>query len=126
LHGELLKVRSQFDENLVLDWKTDLHLGDHCEHNSQLRPHIVWFGEEVPMLDQAIRITEQADILMIIGTSMQVYPAASLLQFAPSSTPIYFIDPKPAITPKENLSILAEKATVGVPKVVQELTDGKI
>ncbi|WP_027393811.1 SIR2 family NAD-dependent protein deacylase [Aquimarina latercula] len=121
LHGELLKVRSQFDENLVLDWKTDLNLGDLCEHNSQLRPHIVWFGEEVPMLNKAIKITEQADILIIIGTSMQVYPAASLVQFAPTDTPIYFIDPKPAISPKENLTILAEKATIGVPKVVQEL-----
>lgn len=123
LHGELLKVRSQFDENLVLDWKKDLNIGDLCEHNSQLRPHIVWFGEEVPMLEQAIKITEQADILMIIGTSMQVYPAASLLQFAPPSTPIYFIDPKPAIAPKENLTILAEKATIGVPKVVQQLVE---
>ncbi|MDH7444077.1 SIR2 family NAD-dependent protein deacylase [Aquimarina sp. 2201CG14-23] len=123
LHGELLKVRSQFDENLVLDWKTDLIIGDFCEHNSQLRPHIVWFGEEVPMLEQAIQITEQADILMIIGTSMQVYPAASLLQFAPHNTPIYFIDPKPAIAPQENLTILAEKATVGVPEIVQELME---
>jgi len=121
LHGELLKVRSQFDENLVLDWKNDLNIGDFCEHNSQLRPHIVWFGEAVPLLDKAIQITEQADILIIIGTSMQVYPAASLLQFAKSTTPIYFIDPNPAITPKENLTILAKKATVGVPEVVREL-----
>ncbi|MHA7059740.1 SIR2 family NAD-dependent protein deacylase [Aquimarina sp. M1] len=121
LHGELLKVRSQFDNDLVLDWKTDLNIGDFCEHNSQLRPHIVWFGEEVPMLDLAIQITEQADILVIIGTSMQVYPAASLLQFAPQDTPIYFIDPKPAIAPKKNLTILSEKATIGVPKVVSEL-----
>ncbi len=121
LHGELLKVRSQFDEDLILDWKHDLNMGDFCEHNSQLRPHIVWFGEEVPMLERAIGITEQADILIIIGTSMQVYPAASLLQYAPPSTPIYFIDPKPAISPKEGLTILAEKATVGVPMVVSEL-----
>ncbi len=124
LHGELLKVRSQFNEDLVLDWRTDLHIGDFCEHHSQLRPHIVWFGEEVPMLDKAIQITEQADILMIIGTSMQVYPAASLLQFAPRTTPVYFIDPKPAIAPTENLTILAEKATIGVPKVVKALVDG--
>ncbi len=126
LHGELLKVRSQLDENLVLDWRTDLTIGDFCEHNSQLRPHIVWFGEEVPMLEHAIQITEQADILMIIGTSMQVYPAASLLQFAPQNTPIYFIDPNPAISAKENLTILAEKASVGVPEVVQELTEAVI
>jgi len=121
LHGELLKVRSQFDENLVLDWKTDLHLGDYCEHNSQLRPHIVWFGEEVPLLEHAVQITEQADILIIIGTSMQVYPAASLVQFATANTPIYFIDPNPAIEPKKNLTVLSEKATVGVPKVVREI-----
>ncbi|MAM22681.1 MAG: NAD-dependent protein deacylase, partial [Croceibacter sp.] len=63
LHGELNKVRSTFDEDLVLDWTTDLNLGDFCEHNHQLRPHIVWFGEAVPMLDHAISITEQADIL---------------------------------------------------------------
>ncbi|WP_299260637.1 Sir2 family NAD-dependent protein deacetylase [uncultured Aquimarina sp.] len=122
LHGELLKVRSQFDKDLVLDWKTDLNLGDFCEYNSQLRPHIVWFGEEVPMLDKAIQITEQADILMIIGTSMQVYPAASLVQFVSNNTPIYFIDPKPAISPKDNLTIISEKASIGVPQVVKELS----
>ncbi len=122
LHGELLKVRSQFDENLILDWKKDLNKGDFCEHNSQLRPHIVWFGEEVPMLDLAITITEQADVLIIIGTSMQVYPAASLLQYAPHKTPIYFIDPNPMMQPKENLTIISENATIGVPKVVSKLT----
>ncbi len=121
LHGELLKVRSQFDERLILDWKKDLNLGDFCEHNSQLRPHIVWFGEDVPMMEEAITVTEKADILMIVGTSMQVYPAAGLLQYAPHSTPVYFIDPKPAIAPKKNLTILSEKATTGVPKVVNEL-----
>ncbi len=121
LHGELLKVRSQFDEQLILDWKKELCLGDLCEHNSQLRPHIVWFGEMVPMLDAAIEITQKADILIIIGTSMQVYPAAGLLQYAPNQTPVYFIDPNPAISEKENLTILSEKATTGVPKVVHEL-----
>ncbi|GAA4278258.1 SIR2 family NAD-dependent protein deacylase [Aquimarina mytili] len=121
LHGELLKVRSQFDHDLILDWKQDLHLGDFCEHNSQLRPHIVWFGEEVPMMDSAIAITEKADVLLIIGTSMQVYPAAGLLQYAPHQTPVYFIDPNPAISPQENLTIVAEKATTGVPKVVDVL-----
>ncbi len=121
LHGELLKVRSQFDENLILDWKQDLNLGDFCEHNSQLRPHIVWFGEMVPMMDMAINITEQADILLIIGTSMQVYPAAGLLQYTRRQIPIYFIDPNPAISPTQHLTIIAEKATVGVPKVVKEL-----
>ncbi|WP_103865637.1 NAD-dependent deacylase [Aquimarina sp. I32.4] len=121
LHGELLKVRSQLDETIVLDWKHDLTLGDHCIHKSQLRPHIVWFGEDVPMIETAIQITEQADILIIIGTSMQVYPAASLLQYAPKQTPIYFIDPNPSIDPTANLTILAEKATTGVGKVVDTL-----
>jgi len=121
LHGELLKVRSQFDEDLVMDWTKDLNLGDFCPHNSQLRPHIVWFGEDVPMMEKAITITEQADILLIIGTSMQVYPAAGLIQYIANQTPVYFIDPKPAISPKEYLTILAERATTGVPKVVSEL-----
>ncbi len=123
LHGELLKVRSQFDHNIILDWKNDLHIGDFCEHNSQLRPHIVWFGEEVPMMDIAINITEKADILIIIGTSMQVYPAAGLLQYAPHQTQVYFIDPNPAISPKENLTIIAERATIGVLQVVETLTN---
>ncbi|WP_281989650.1 SIR2 family NAD-dependent protein deacylase [Aquimarina aggregata] len=121
LHGELLKVRSQFDEQLVLDWKEDLNTGDLCEHNSQLRPHIVWFGEDVPMMDKAIAITEQADFIMIIGTSMQVYPAAGLVQYAPNNTPIYFIDPKPSISANERLTVFSEKATTGVQKVVTEL-----
>jgi len=121
LHGELLKVRSQFDENLVLDWKKDLKTGDFCEHNSQLRPHIVWFGEMVPMMDKAIAIAEKADILIIIGTSMQVYPAAGLLQYVPPNIPIYFIDPNPAITPATNLKIVSKKATLGVSEVVDEL-----
>ncbi len=121
LHGELLKVRSQFDQNLILDWKEDLNLGDFCEHNSQLRPHIVWFGEMVPMMDTAITITEQADILMIIGTSMQVYPAAGLLQYTRPQIPVYFVDPNSAIAQSEHLTILPEKATIGVPKVVEEL-----
>jgi len=124
LHGELLKVRSQFDENLVLDWKEDLNLGDLCEHQSQLRPHIVWFGEDVPMMDKAITITERADVLLIIGTSMQVYPAAGLLQYAPYQTPVYFIDPNPAVSPSEKLTVIAEKASTGVPKIVDQLLKG--
>ncbi len=121
LHGELLKVRSQHTPSLVLDWEKDLNIGDCCPHHSQLRPHIVWFGEEVPLLETAIAITQKADILMIIGTSMQVYPAAGLLEYAPANTPIYFIDPNPAVSPRPNLTILEEKATTGVPKVVNEL-----
>ncbi|MEB8329422.1 NAD-dependent deacylase [Flavobacteriaceae bacterium KMM 6897] len=125
LHGELLKVRSSIDPNLIIDWKTDLQLGDTCRKGSQLRPHIVWFGEEVPMMDRAIEITQEADILMIIGTSMQVYPAASLVHFAPAHASIYFIDPKPNMSPSafENLIIIQKTAVIGVPTVVADLID---
>ncbi|AUP80850.1 SIR2 family NAD-dependent protein deacylase [Flavivirga eckloniae] len=117
LHGELLKVRSTVDESDIQDWKTDLVLGDTCKKGHQLRPHIVWFGEDVPMIEKAISICETADILLIIGTSMQVYPAAGLMHYVPQNTPSYFIDPKPAINSKDNLTVIAETATSGVFKV---------
>lgn len=119
LHGELLKVRSTYDENDVQHWKTDLILGDTCKKGYQLRPHIVWFGEDVPMIPKAISICETADILIIIGTSMQVYPAASLMHYVSENTPTYFIDPKPNIESKENLTVIAERATVGVKKFIK-------
>ncbi|WOD44256.1 SIR2 family NAD-dependent protein deacylase [Hwangdonia lutea] len=121
LHGELLKVRSTFDESDIQDWKTDLVLGDFCKKGYQLRPHIVWFGEDVPMIPKAIDICQTADVLIIIGTSMQVYPAASLMHYVPQNTPIYFIDPKPHIESKENLTVIAETATDGMKKVVKKL-----
>ena len=121
LHGELLKARSTFDEDLVMDWKKDICIGDFCEHNSQLRPHVVWFGEAVPMFQKAAEISETADILMIIGTSMQVYPAAGLVDFAPAGIPVYFIDPKPNIRESGNLEIIEKKAVEGVPLLVERL-----
>jgi len=123
LHGELFKVRSTKNEHLVYEWRKSLNIGDNCEENSQLRPHIVWFGEAVPMLDKAIEITSKADILLIIGTSMQVYPAASLIHFIKPSVPIYFIDPKPIILQNQypNLTVIVEKASTGVVKVVSQL-----
>ncbi len=114
LHGELLKARNIVDEFSIIDWKTDIKLGDTCPNGHQLRPHIVWFGEAVPMIDQAIDICMTADILVIIGTSMQVYPAASLMQYTPQGIPIYFIDPKPALKTQNNLTVIAEPATVGI------------
>jgi len=125
LHGELLKVRSTSHENLVYDWTKDLNFGDTCENGSQLRPHIVWFGEAVPLLDQAIEITKNADILLIIGTSMQVYPAASLIHYIKSHTPVYFIDPKPNISKNSynNLNVISEKASVGVEKFLKLLDE---
>jgi len=123
LHGELLKVRSTYNENIVLNWKKDLHLGDLGPDNKQLRPHIVWFGEMVPMLDKAIEITSKADILIIIGTSMQVYPAASLVNFIKPKIPIYFIDPKPSITKNDfnNLKIISDFASEGTDKLISIL-----
>ena len=116
LHGELLKARSIQNGHLIFPWKKDIVLGDLAEDGSQMRPHIVWFGEEVPMLELAIEITEKADILVIIGTSMQVYPAASLINYIKPNTPIYFIDPRPSVSEHDffNLTIIPEKATVGL------------
>jgi NAD-dependent deacetylase len=123
LHGELFKVRSTRNENYILDWTGDLVLGDSDENGHQLRPHIVWFGEMVPMLETAAQITQQAEILIIVGTSMQVYPAASLIHYAPSNTPIYFIDPRPNIRASdfENLTIIPKTAAEGVPTLVEHL-----
>lgn len=122
LHGELLKVRSTFDDTLIMDWKTDLNLGDLCPHNHQLRPHIVWFGEMVPMIEIAAQVVEQAEAVLIVGTSMQVYPAAGLVQYAKPGAQIYFVDIKPSIAQNRNIAVFAEKASTGVPKVVSLLT----
>ncbi|GFD96690.1 MULTISPECIES: SIR2 family NAD-dependent protein deacylase [Tenacibaculum] len=120
LHGELLKVRSTQNENLVYPWKKDIALGDVCEEEAQLRPHIVWFGEDVPLLEKAAEITLQADVLVIIGTSMQVYPAASLVNYVQHNTPIYFIDPKPAVNKNafNNLTIIEDVASSGTDKLI--------
>jgi NAD-dependent deacetylase len=121
LHGELRKVRSTLDENLVYQWDKDLYPGDLCKKGSQLRPHIVWFGEAVPMLEQAAMLAEKADIFMVVGTSLQVYPAAGLMQYAPKSIPYYYVDPNPRINwelqSKSNLHVIEEPASTGVAKV---------
>ncbi len=121
LHGELLKARSTVDENLILEWKDDLNIGDCCDNNHQLRPHIVWFGEMVPMIEVASEIIEDAYAIIIVGTSMQVYPAAGLIQYAKANAQVYFIDPNPSINPTKRISVYAEKASTGVPKVVEKL-----
>ncbi|WP_299134046.1 NAD-dependent deacylase [uncultured Tenacibaculum sp.] len=123
LHGELLKARSTKNEHAIYNWSDDINLGDLCEYNSQLRPHIVWFGEDVPMLEKAIEIIKKADILVIIGTSMQVYPAASLISYISINTPIYFIDPKPAVSKNDfnNLTIINEVASTGTEKLLRFL-----
>ena len=123
LHGELLKVRSTRNEADVFEWKKDLALGDLANDGSQLRPHIVWFGEEVPMIDLAAKVVSQADILLIIGTSMQVYPAAGLLHYTDPSVPIYYIDANPAVIydVRNPLKVVVKKATDGVLEVLNEL-----
>ena len=125
LHGELRKVRSTFDETLVYDWTEDLNVGDLCDDGHQLRPHIVWFGEAVPMLPEAIHQTKQADIVIIVGTSLQVYPAASLFSYAKSSAPVYYVDPKPASTMdtqmRDNFETITDTAVNGVPALAKRL-----
>lgn len=126
LHGELMKVRSMGDENLIYDLDKDNYtteLGDKCEKGFQLRPHIVFFGEAVPMIDDAAEICAEADILAIIGTSMNVYPAAGLISYAPKGCPIFFIDPNPNIAEESysHLHIIAEKAGSGVHTLGLEL-----
>lgn len=122
LHGELLKSRSIADSNTTYNCTGDIKLGDLCPKGYQLRPHIVWFGEEVPMIETAIEICVTADILLIIGTSMQVYPAAGLLHYAPADIPVYFIDPKPAISPNKQLTVIAKNATEGIKDLLKILT----
>jgi len=127
LHGELLKVRSSMDPSIIKDWTGDLTSEDKCPKGSQLRPHIVWFGEAVPELDKAAAMTSIADILIIVGTSLQVYPAASLSAYAPANIPIYYVDPKPQLNHEllqvKNLTVVAEKGTTGLRKVVDLLID---
>ena len=96
LHGELIKVRGEFSENESIYWETDIHLGDVNEKAEQLRPDIVWFGEQVPAINFAITHMQTADIVIIIGTSLQVYPAAGLMHYTDSHVPVYYIDPNPA------------------------------
>ena len=116
LHGELLKVRSTKNKNHILDWPEDLYTGDLDENGHQLRPHIVWFGEDVPALEEAIEITETADYFAVIGTSLQVYPAAGLISYTYSITPVFYIDPKPIAIPniQNKVEVIAKPASEGV------------
>lgn len=123
LHGELLKVRSTQNKNLILDWTEDLLTGDFDANGHQLRPHIVWFGEEVPALEEAIDITETADYFAVIGTSLQVYPAAGLISYTPSTTPVFYIDPKPISIPnlRNKVETIAKFASEGVADLREKL-----
>lgn len=123
LHGELKKVRSTGNPDLITEmthW--ELKWGDKATDGCQLRPHIVWFGEAVPNITTAIQIVKKADVFLVIGTSLQVYPAAGLIDYASHSTPVYIIDPQATEAAYlQNIVTIREKATNGVPKVVAEI-----
>ena len=125
LHGELLKVRSEYYPKLVYDWSRDLLMGDFCDRGAQLRPDIVWFGESVPMIGPASELSETADIFLVIGTSLRVYPAASLMVYAPDFIPVFYVDPRPQLNyemnMRSNLQIIEEPATTGMQKVAELL-----
>jgi len=123
LHGLLTQARSSVDDSLVYDiGEKAIAMGDVCAKGSQLRPHIVWFGEMVPNIEIAARMVEKSDILMIIGTSLVVYPAAGLLHYAPKYCRKFLIDPNAsAMSHVEQITIIKEKAGTGVPKLVEQL-----
>lgn len=124
LHGIITKARSTKNPDLLYDiqgW--ELKMGDTCELGSQLRPHIVWFGEAVPMIEPAVELVQEADVLVVIGTSLQVYPAAGLVTAVRSTTPVIVIDPgMPEVSgSKRHVTYIQEAATVGVPQWVNQL-----
>lgn len=123
LHGELVKCRSSVDVGLIYDvdgW--EMKMEEVCEKGSQLRPHIVFFGENVPMYDKALEIIASAEIVLIVGTSLQVYPAAGLIHYTPQNTPIYIVDPKiDNISTKNPIFYERAKAKDGVEKVIRKL-----
>lgn len=123
LHGELLKARSTGPRETVMEWYSDLFAHHKCQDGYPLRPHIVWFGEAVPLIEHAVEIVGMAEIIIIIGTSMQVYPAAGLLDYAPRKTQLYLVDPNPQVSncSYKNLKIIAKRAALGVPTLVDHL-----
>ncbi|HNR42437.1 MAG TPA: NAD-dependent deacylase [Bacteroidales bacterium] len=125
LHGELTKARSTSDPSLVYDiGYKDIRPGDLCEKGSQLRPHIVWFGESVPMMDEAVRITSSADIFVVIGSSLNVYPAAGLMDYAPPKASLWLIDPNEVFVPaRRHVGIIREPASTGVEILTRHLME---
>jgi len=122
LHGELRKARSTIDPDLVytLDhW--ELNPGDKCEKGSQLRPHIVWFGEPVPNITKALALVQKADIFVVIGTSLAVYPAASLVNYTGPDVPVFVVDPHRPQISRNNITFIQEKAGTGIKQLVTKL-----
>ena len=124
LHGELTKACNE-NKNSVIDiGYNDIHIGDQASDGSQLRPFIVWFGEAVPLMDKAIEITRSADILLVVGSSLQVYPAAGLLHYVSKDVPVFLIDPKP-VEGLRNVTLIPQTATKGMVYFRDLLLDGK-
>ena len=123
LHGELTKARSTVDPSLLYDiGYKDINLGDNCEKGSQLRPHIVWFGEAVPMMDAAADLTGNADIFVVVGSSLNVYPAAGLISYAPAKASLWLIDPKEVVVPfNRKVEVIREMASKGVGILTERL-----
>ncbi len=125
LHGELTKVCSTCDPSYIVALPSDapyIQLGDTCPRGCQLRPFVVWFGEAVPAIEQAIDIVRQADIFVIVGTSMNVYPAAGLIHYLPQESTIYLIDPKTVTTPhNQRITFIQQPASIGVPLLENRL-----
>ena len=123
LHGELTKVRSTADPSLIYDiGYKEINSGDNCEKDSQLRPHVVWFGEAVPMMEEAVKITSAADIFVVIGSSLNVYPAASLLEYAPREASLWLIDPNDVPIPAfRDVEVIKAKASEGVKVLTERL-----
>ena len=124
LHGELSKAQSTIDPTLIYKLvDPEMKMGDKCEKGSQLRPYIVWFGEAVPAMEEAIPIVESADYLCVIGTSLNVYPAAGLINYAPASAPLFLIDPNPPATLPKRVKVIAKGASEGVAELIHQLAE---
>jgi NAD-dependent deacetylase len=123
LHGELLKARSTGPAQRVYEWNKDITPQDRCREGYPLRPHIVWFGEEVPLLNSAAEQVMEADILLVVGTSLQVYPAAGLLHYRKKGVPVFLVDPNPSLSEGDldHLTIMAQRASEGLPILASRL-----
>ena len=125
LHGELMMARSSIDETLRYEWTSDIRLGDQCAHGSQLRPDVVWFGEAVPAMERAAQTISNADYVIIVGTSMVVYPAASLVIYSPNDCRVFYVDPKPNVNyelaRRKELRIIPQPAGEALPTLVEQL-----
>jgi NAD-dependent deacetylase len=121
LHGEIMKARSSGDDTLLMTREDDIQLGQMCPKGTQLRPHVVWFGEAVPMMDKAITIAKTADFFIVVGTSLEVYPAASLIDYVPWESNKFVVDPQPSGLADESFRVVEATAVEGIPRIVTQL-----